>query len=284
MNKRFLAVVAFALVVALAASYGVYLQLMKGVRSAASEKAAKVLVAARDLPIGTLLRSEDLTVVDWPGNPPSYAVVKPQDAIGRGVIENIYSGEPLHSMRLAATGAGGGLAATIPMGKRAVAVRVNDIVGVAGFVGPGMRVDLLASGTPPNANANLGTQTRTVLQNVEVLSAGQNIQKDAEGKPVTVQVVNLLVTPEDAEKLSLAGSDTKIQLVLRNPLDTETTKPPGTALAYLLQGGAPTVPEPKPLAHKILPRPPAPRNVEIIFGSRKGSARSGLSSTRELSK
>lgn len=275
MNKRFLIVVAFALVVALGASYVVFQQLERGIRSAASARAAKVMVAAHDLPIGTLLQMDDFKLVEWSGTPPTYALVKPQDAVGRGVVANIYAGEPIHSMRLAATGAGGGLAATIPLGKRAVAVRVNDVVGVAGFVSPGMRVDLLASGTPPNANANLGTQTRTVLQNIEVLSAGQNIQKDAEGKPVAVEVVNLLVTPEEAEKLSLASTDAKIQLVLRNPLDTETTKPPGTALAYILQGGVPVKSEPKPAAPKAAPRPPAPPKVEIIFGSRKGSGRSG---------
>ncbi len=236
MNKRFLAVAAFAFVVALIASYVVYRQLEKGLHADASKRAPKVLVAARDLRVGTLLKSEDLKTMDWQGTPPAYAVAKPDEAVGRGVIANIYAGEPLNPARLAATGAGGGLAATIPMGKRAVAVRVNDVVGVAGFVSPGMRVDLLASGTPPNATGNLGTQTRTVLQNIEVLSAGQNIQKDAEGKPVAVQVVNLLVTPEEAETLSLASSDTKIQLVLRNPLDTEKTTPPGTALAYILEG------------------------------------------------
>ncbi|MDR3719058.1 MAG: Flp pilus assembly protein CpaB [Bryobacteraceae bacterium] len=283
MNKRFMAVVAFALVVALGASFLVYRQLEKGIRSAGSGRAAKVLVAARDLPIGTLLKSDDLKMVEWTGTPPAYAIVKAQDAVGHGVIANIYSGEPINPMRLAATGAGGGLAATIPLGMRAVAVRVNDIVGVAGFVSPGMRVDLLASGNPPNSSSNLGTQTQTVLQNIEVLSAGQNIQKDAEGKPVTVQVVNLLVTPEQAEKLSLASTDTKIQLVLRNPLDTETTKTPGTALAYILQGSAPVKPEPKPAAPKAKPRPPAPPTVEIITGSRKGSGPS-QSSMRNLSK
>lgn len=285
MNKRFLAVVAFALVVALGASYVIYRQLMSGVRSAASARAAKVLVAAHDLSIGTLLKSDDLNVVEWPGTPPAYAVVKSEDAVGRGVIAKIYAGEPLHPMRLAAAGAGGGLAATIPLGKRAVAVRVNDIVGVAGFVSPGMRVDLLASGTPPNSNTNLGTQTQTVLQNIEVLSAGQNIQKDAEGKPVAVQVVNLLVTPAEAEKLSLASSDAKIQLVLRNPLDTETTKTPGTALAYILQGVAPTGPPAKAAAKPAAPKKvPPPPTVEIISGSRKGTARSGQSFVRELSK
>jgi pilus assembly protein CpaB len=287
MNKRFLAVVAFALVVAMGVSFVVYQQLVKGIRTAASEKAAKVLVAARDLPIGTLLKNEDLKLVEWSGTPPAYAIIKSGEAVGRGVIANIYAGEPLNPARLAATGAGGGLAATIPQGKRAVAVRVNDIVGVAGFVSPGMRVDLLASGNPPDSAANtIGTVTRTVLQNIEVLSAGQNIQKDAEGKPVAVQVVNLLVTPEEAEKLSLASSDAKIQLVLRNPLDTETTKPPGTALAYILQGSAPEKPQPKPAARRAAPRPPAPPaqpTVEIITGSRKGAGPS-QSSMRNLSK
>lgn len=285
MNKRFLAVVTFALVVALAASYFVYRQLEKGIRSAASEKAAKVLVAAHDLPIGTLLKSEDLKLVEWPGTPPAYGVAKAADAVGRGVTANIYAGEPINPARLAATGAGGGLAATIPLGKRAVAVRVNDIVGVAGFVSPGMRVDLLASGNPPNASGNLGTQTQTVLQNIEVLSAGQNIQKDAEGKPVAVQVVNLLVTPEQAEKLSLASSDAKIQLVLRNPLDTQTTKPPGTTLAYILQGAAPEKPQPVKVAapKAATPQAPAPLTVEIITGSRKGAGPS-QSSMRNLSK
>jgi pilus assembly protein CpaB len=283
MNKRFLAVIAFALVVALGASYFVYRQLEKSILTAASRRAPKVLVAARDLPIGTLLKSDDLQLVDWPGAPPIYAVAKSEEAVGRGVIANIYAGEPLHPSRLAATGAGGGLAATIPMGKRAVAVRVNDIVGVAGFVSPGMRVDLLASGSPPNASANLGTQTQTVLQNIEVLSAGQNIQKDAEGKPVAVQVVNLLVTPEEAEKLSLASSDAKIQLVLRNPLDTETTKPPGTALSYILQGAGPAKSEPKPAAVKKASPPPAP-TMEILSGSKRRTVQSGPSSMKDVSK
>ena len=122
--------------------------------------------------------------------------------------------------RLAPKGAGGGLAAMIPAGMRAVAMRVNEVVGVAGFVVPGMRVDILISGSPPNSkNADLGSLTKTLLQNIEVLSAGQDFKKDAEGKPISVQVVNVLVTPEQAEQLSLAASQTTIQLVLRNPLD-----------------------------------------------------------------
>jgi pilus assembly protein CpaB len=125
----------------------------------------------------------------------------------------------------------------IPPGLRAVAVRVNEVVGVAGFVVAGMRVDVLISGSSPRVQGNLGTLTRTLLQNIEVLSAGQDFKKDNEGKPISVQVVNLLVTPEQAEQLSLASSNTTIQLVLRNPLDRVIAKTPGTAVAKLFDGG-----------------------------------------------
>ena len=237
MNRRFLAVVVFALVISLGASYLVYRVLENKVMQNAPIKEVKVVVAARDLPIGTMLKDGDVKLADWPGTLPPQAIVKVEDAINHGVIATIYAGEPVVASRLAATGAGAGMAATIPEGMRAVAVRVNDVVGVAGFVLPGMRVDLLISGTPPGgSNANLGTQTRTLLQSIEVLSAGQNIQKDSEGKPISVPVVNLLVTPEQAERLSLASNETRIQLILRNPLDTKESTVPGTALAYLYEG------------------------------------------------
>ena len=156
--------------------------------------------------------------------------------VGRGVITPIFAKEPIIDSRLAPKGAGGGLAAMIPPGMRAVAVRVNEVVGVAGFVVPGMRVDVLISGNTPGGDSSLGTLTKTLLQNIEVLSAGQDFKKDAEGKPVSVQVVNLLVTPEQAEQLSLASNQTTIQLVLRNPLDHEVAKTPGTALALPVHG------------------------------------------------
>jgi pilus assembly protein CpaB len=199
--------------------------------------------------------------------------------IGRGVIFPILANEPLVDSRLALRGAGAGLAALIPQGMRAVAIRVNEIVGVAGFVVPGMRVDVLISGNPPGAAAQ-GGMTKTLLQNVEVLSAGQNFQKDAEGKPISVPVVNLLVTPEQAEMLSLASSQTSIQLVLRNPLDKEIAKTSGSAIAQLFHPG--TLPEPeakpgpvargRPVARirtaatpAALASPP-PRTVEVIHG------------------
>jgi len=170
------------------------------------------------------------------GEVPKNAILDQKNAIGRGVTSSLYKGEPLLDDRLAPMGSGGGLAATIKDGMRAIAVRVDQVVGVAGFVLPGMRVDVLIAGVPPTnegASGNNNTQVRTVLQNIEVLSAGVNIQKDAEGKPQQVQVVNLLVTPEQAQVLALASNETRIQLVLRNPLDTKVAPVQGTAMTNL---------------------------------------------------
>jgi pilus assembly protein CpaB len=169
-----------------------------------------------------------------------------------------------------------------------VAVRVNDVVGVAGFVVPGQRVDVLVLGTPPGGSAAMGTITKTILQNIQILSAGQNIQKDAEGKPVAVQVVNVLVTPEQAEVLSLISNDMRIQLVLRNPLDTKEANTPGTASSAIFSGiaykapGAPAAPrssapaKPRPVvvvAAAAPERPPAPVIVEVIQGTRRNEVK-----------
>ena len=191
--------------------------------------------------------------------------------------------------RLAKAGAGAGMAATIPPGMRACAIKVNEVVGVSGFVLPGMRVDVLIMGTPPGAATAEGTRAKTILQNMEVLSAGQNIQKDAEGKPVQVQVVNLLVTPEQAEILSLASNETKIQLVLRNPTDTEEAKTSGSSMSALFSGAKP-VPVPgaaaaapkvqRKVVAAVKPPPPPPAKlapgqyvIEVINGPRKDQAK-----------
>jgi pilus assembly protein CpaB len=243
MNKRLLSVLAFALVISVIASMILYRLIATKLAASAKASTVQVAVASHDLEIGTLIKDGDLKIVDWNGSEPKGALLQPTDIIGRGVVASIYDGEPILDSRLAPRGAGAGMAATIPRGMRAVAVRVNDVVGVAGFVLPGMRVDILIAGNPPNAPNSLGTQSKTLLQNIEVLSAGQNIQKDSEGKPVSVQVVNLLVTPEQAETLSLASNETRIQLILRNPLDTDTVKTPGTAISKLFAGNK-TSPEP----------------------------------------
>src|SRR5215467_962042 len=231
MNRRLLNILLIAFVIAAGCSYIVF-RLVGNRLSGTHQTTTHIIAAAQDVKLGAVLRDADLTTIEITGTLPKGAVLKKQDAVGRGVIANLYLGEPILENRLAAPGSGGGLAAMIPQGMRAAAVRVNEVVGVAGFVVPGMHVDVLLSGNRPGG-CNLGTLSKTLLQNLEVLAAGQDFKKDAEGKPIAVQVINLLVTPEQAEQLSLASSKTQIQLVLRNPLDRDKAKTPGTALAHL---------------------------------------------------
>jgi pilus assembly protein CpaB len=232
MNRRLLLILIFALVGGASVSYLVY-ALIGGRGVAAPVPMASVVVAARDIQIGTLIGADDVRMGRWAGPLPKESLAKLDLALHRGAIASMYEGEPVMADRLATAGSGGGLAAIIPPGMRASAVRVNDVVGLAGFVTAGMRVDVLMSGMVPGSNASEGPHVSTLLQNIQVLSAGENLQKDSEGKPHVVQVVNLLVTPEQAEKLTLAGNQTQIQLVLRNPLDTQTTAVPGTTMSEL---------------------------------------------------
>jgi pilus assembly protein CpaB len=285
MNKRFVGVLIFAFIVALGISTVFYRLLVHQSETAkAAASTVRIALAARDLEVGRILREDDIKIADWPGDVPAGATTRPQDLVGRGVTTAIYAKEPMIESRLAPKGAGGGLAAMIPQGMRAVAVRVNEVVGVSGFVVSGMRVDVLISGNSPG-NGNLGTLTRTLLQNIEVLSAGQDFKKDAEGKPVMVQVVNLLVTPEQAEQLSLASNQATIQLVLRNPLDRQTTQTPGAAMAQLFTGGKvrmtqsaeneparPRRAAPKPAVEEP-PQKEAPFVMELISGSKKAEAK-----------
>jgi len=233
----------------------------------------RVVAAAMDIKLGTILTSSNLKTVEIAGSLPKGVVLKPESALGRGVVSDLYEGEPIIENRLAAPGTGGGLASTIPNGMRACAVKVDDVVGVAGFATPGMRVDVLISGIPPGAPAqaaNEGIVTKTILQNIQVLSAGTDIQRDAEGKAKPVQVVNLLVTPEQAETLSLA-SNVRIQLVLRNPLDTEIGKIPGTAMGRMFAGEYGTAATARPVAATRIVRKVTPPVfvVEVINGSKR---------------
>jgi len=267
MTKRFIGVLFFAFIVASVASLLLYRFLASSRPLAARPEPAMthLVVAAKDLEVGRVLKEDDFKVMDWPGGTPQGATSRVQDLVGRGVISIIYEKEPVVESRLAPRGAGGGLASMIPPGMRAVAIRVNEVVGVAGFVTPGTRVDVLISGNNGSASTSLGVMTKTMLQNMEVLSAGQDFKKDAEGKPVLVQVVNLLVTPEQAEMLTLAASQTTIQLVLRNPLDREISKTPGTAVGLLFRGGKLPVaegplPAPAPARPRVVAE--APRRIE----------------------
>jgi pilus assembly protein CpaB len=271
MNKRVLVILLSAFTIAAVCSYLVYR--VAGRRLMASQvNSTRVVVAATDIKLGTVLRDIDLSTTEISGPLPKGAIVKRQDAIGRGVISDIYQDEPVLESRLAAPGSGGGLAATISPGMRACAVKVDDVVGVAGFVTPGMRVDVLISGNPPGpANATDGPKVKTLLQNIQVLSAGTDIQKDSEGKPKQVQVVNLLVTPEQAENLSLASNLMHIQLVLRNPLDTQIAEPPGTVMANLFADKNSAPPKPRSMANPHPAAKPASRFylVQVFNGTKR---------------
>jgi pilus assembly protein CpaB len=275
MNRRLVTILLAAFVVAALCSVLVYRLVGMRIAAAKPQPSTRVVAAAADIKIGTVLSAPDLTTVQIMGTPPKNAILDAKNAIGRGVTSSLYAGEPILESRLAPVGSGGGLAATIKDGMRAIAIRVDQVVGVAGFVLPGMRVDILISGVPPtNVGGGGGggnnTQVRTVLQNIEVLSAGTDIQKDAEGKPQQVNVVNLLVTPEQAQVLALASNETRIQLVLRNPLDTKVATVQGTAMTNLFLDQNAPASKPKLTGRVTAPKPkPEMFTVTVINGNTK---------------
>jgi len=275
MNRRLTLILLAAFGIAAICTFAVY-QMVRSKITAKPSATTSVGAAKTDIKLGTILKPEDLTTITIAGTPPVGAILDKDKsrAIGRGVISDLYKDEPIIEGRLAAVGAGGGLAAAIPTGMRACAVKVDEVVGVSGFATPGMRVDVVMSGTPPGdtSSNNEGAQVRTILQNIQVLSAGTEFQqvKDAEGKAKQVQVVNLLVTPEQAQTLELASSQV-IRLVLRNPLDTKTDPVIGSATINLFAGPSSTPEKPKApvvAVKKSAPKPPAPYSIEVINGSK----------------
>jgi pilus assembly protein CpaB len=196
-----------------------------------------VVVAASDLDIGAELRREDLRVIDWPANAvPAEAVNDPADVVGRGLIMPVIQNEPILPMKLASKEAGAGLPPVIPAGMRAVSVRVNEVIGVAGYVLPGTRVDVIATQSPTNRPED--TTSKVVITNAQVLAAGTKLEQNDKGKPMPVSVVTLLVSPEESERLALSGEG-RLQLALRNPLDNTTPSTPGIRPAVLLGTAAP---------------------------------------------
>ena len=200
---------------------------------AAAAPARSIVVAARDLPAGSIVRREDLETVEWPGAAvPEGFTQQVGDVVGRGLIVEVRTNEPLLEWKLAQKEAGGGLSITIPEGMRAVSVEVDEVIGVAGFVLPGTRVDVLATVMPGQDRAQI--TTRIILQNVRALAADQRYQQDIDGEPQYVTVVTLLVTPAEAEALTLAATEGRIQLALRNTLDSEEVDTQGRRIVSLL--------------------------------------------------
>jgi pilus assembly protein CpaB len=295
MDRRFLTVLGVSLLFALLVSSVFYQLARSGSRPAQVEAATTedVVVAAKPLPVGVSIKPDDIKVVKVPtGSFPKGAFRKPEEVLDRPVVSNVLLDEPILDGRLAARGSGMGLAPIIPVGMRAVSVRVNEVVGVAGFVLPGMHVDVLVTGRPPNDGA--ATMTTTVLQDISVLSAGQSMQVDPRGQAINAPVVTLLVTPEQAEILTLAGNEARIQLVLRNGSDKGVAVTPGRRVHELyrmkaergpgLRGSegeepevprrprpAPVVVAQTPLPPPVLapPPPPPPDQIIVIRGNQK---------------
>jgi pilus assembly protein CpaB len=274
MNRnRLLMIGVVALVLGLFVSSAVYNNL-KAKTQPVVQPGADVLVAAKDLSVGNKITNDDLKVVHIPESviPPS-AVRHKADVLDRGIVLPIAMGEFITNSKLAAEKAGAGLPSLIPPGMRAVPVRVNEVVSVAGFVLPGTRVDVLLTGNPGSGGEQ---QTTTVLENVAVLATGQKLERNSAGDPENAAVITLLVSPDDAQKLTLASSQGRIQLSLRNPLDTKQQELPAVSSNSLYHGGAPapvktasSAPRPRAKSLTIAPIPPPVYSVEIIRGNKK---------------
>jgi pilus assembly protein CpaB len=287
MNRRtrHIVVLAVAIVTASLASLGVY-RMTAGLPARAAASEVDVVVAARALPIGTLLTDADLKVVKWPASSPvPGAMGAIKDVTSRGLLAAVLQNEPITSNKLAEAHVGGGLPPAIPPGMRAMSVKVDDVIGVAGFIVPGSRVDVVV--TMRRTNESI---TSTVASNVQVLAAGTRRDQEKPATPATSNakpnestVVTLMVAPKDAERIALAQSEGQIMLALRNPLDQQPTITDGVRTAGLLgDAPAPTpaaapAPAPKPAARKVVAAPkepevappPPPRTVETIRAAKR---------------
>lgn len=276
---RIFVVLVLALGAGGALAYGTYAYMQNMPVKTVGVPTQTVVVSASDLSIGTEIRAEDVRVVEWPSSTiPKGVFSSASDVVGRGVIMPVVENEPILALKLAAKDGGVGLPPAIPNGMRALSVRVNEVIGVAGYVLPGTRVDVLATANPTDTRGDV--TSKLVLTNVQVLAAGTKMEQDTErGKPVAVSVVTMLVTPEQSERLTLASTEGKIQLALRNPLDRSAPSTPGIKPAALLgtsSGHARPVVR-LAMARQTVAPPPAPvapvpepaPSVEVIRGDKR---------------
>jgi pilus assembly protein CpaB len=244
-----------------------YLQ-QKATPLAAQPIKADMVVAARVLPVGTILSEEHVKALSWTGGAlPIGYIGSTKEVVGRGLMSDLQENEPLLESKLAPKGAGGGLPIIISEGKRGLTMRVNEVSGVSGFVTPNTRVDVLL--TMEDRNSAGEPATRIIMQDMRVLAAGQSLQPDKEGKPQAVPVVTFLVTPEQAETLALASQQGNIQLALRNQLDTMEVKTNGTRRSALM-GGPIGRPPARRSASRGTPAPAAQPSQQVVEVYRGG--------------
>jgi pilus assembly protein CpaB len=240
-STRTLTVVVVAVLTACGATYGVYTAIQRIPVRQVEVAHSYIVVAAKTLPVGALVTALDVKLAAWPErNPVAGSFSAVEGVVNRGVIAQVLANEPVTESKLAPVNGGAGLPPTIPQGMRAISVRVNDVVGVAGFVIPGTHVDVLLTMKQGNDNV-----TRVVVSNVQVLTAGTRYDQDKSknGEPIPSSVVTLLLTPEDAARVVLAGNDGSIMLALRNPLDVAPTSAGGARTATLFGGDRPQAPQ-----------------------------------------
>ncbi len=254
--------------------------------SSASLATTKVVVAAVDLPLGTQLRPENLMVLDWPASArPASSYANPAELVGKVVSAHIYKSEPVLTEKLAGAHEGAGLASLLPDGKRAISVRVDDVVGVAGFIHPGDFVDVIVTMVNPAVQMPVPV-SKIILQNIKVLAVGKEIDSNERkgDKVLTATVATLMVDTEEAERLALGASKGQLLLALRSAVDSELVETSGIAPPVLLASDTPAPPPPartEPprrarervrVAKKVAPPPPenqAPKPehvVEILRG------------------
>jgi len=272
MNRNRLLLIGF---VALAMGAFVSFVVYRNLQSRTSSKTPpgeEILVAADDLQVGTKIDDKDVKFVRFPsGDLPAGVFHIKTKVMGRGVVLPISKGDFILTDKLAGENAGSGLPALIPPGMRAVSVRVNDTTSVSGFVQPGTHVDVLLTGNPQGSNEQ---QTTTVLKNVAVIATGQKLERGASGEPQSAPVVTLLVSPDDAERLTLASSQGHIQLALRNPLDTKQEDVDAVRSNSLYKGGTEPAPatatrKTKHVAVQAPPPTPTAYTVEVYKGDKK---------------
>lgn len=257
-STRTFIVVLIAVGVAGLASFGVYRAIQNMPVREVEVRSLYQVVAARELAMGDLVTKDDVKLVAWPASSPVTGGFTTIEAVvNRGLVDGVVAGEPLTEGKLAPLEAGGGLPPTITEGMRALSVKVNDVIGVAGYVVPGTRVDVIV--TLMNRGTN-DSMTRVVVSDVEVLTAGtrMDVAKARDGQPIQASVVTLLVTPDDAERIALAANEGSIMLTLRNPMDRAPTVTQGVRTAALLGAPAPApVIKPTSTGRRAV-RPPAP--------------------------
>jgi pilus assembly protein CpaB len=266
---RTLIVLTVAIVAAALASFGVYKAVSQLPQRRAQIPLKKAVVAATAMPVGTLITREAIKLVDWPANTPlEGGFSKIDDVVDRGLVTPVVENEPLSESKLAPKEAGAGLPPTIKPGMRAISVRVNEVIGVAGFVVPGTHVDVVTVIKDPIGSKENDTLSRVVVSNVQVLTSGTRYDQEEsrkDGKPIRSTVVTLMVTPLDAERIALAGSEGELLLTLRHPLDVEPTSD-GAGIRKAVLFSSPDAPKPAPttVSKPRAPRPPVPVVVPVV--------------------